>query len=77
MRFVPKLGSLDMHVRLAECEGVYISLVVEVGKTMIHEAMRALVAANCVQHVEKLCIRIESPIVFGNPGRREFLPKLL
>lgn len=63
-----------MHVRLANGEGVDIRLVVEVGKTVVDEAVSALVTANRIEDVEEFGVCLQAPVVLCNLGSREILP---
>ena len=66
---LPDARTLGGHVRLAEREGVDVRLVVEARKTVVHEAVRALVASDGVHDVEELGVGSETPIVLGDFGR--------
>ena len=66
---IPDTRALGSHVRLAEREGVDVRLVVEARKTVVHEAVRALVAPDGVHDVEELGVGSETPIVLGDLRR--------
>ena len=73
-RYVPDTGALGRHVRLSEREGVDVRLVLQTGEAVVHEPVRALVAADGVDDVEELCVGAEAPVVLCDLGRREVSP---
>ena len=63
---IPDARAFGGNVRLAEREGVDVRLVVEARKTVVHEAVRALVASDGVHDVQELGVGSETPIVLGD-----------
>lgn len=68
------MRALGRHARLAERERVHVGLVLEARKAVVHEAVRALVAAHGVDDVEELRVWAESPVVLRDLGRGEVSP---
>lgn len=66
-----------MHVRLAERERVDVRLVVEVREAVVHEAVRALVAAHSVENVDELRVGLEAPVLLRYRRSWEVLPVVM
>lgn len=64
-----------MHVWFANGKGVDIRLVVEVGKTVVDEAVSALVTANRIEDVEEFGVCLQAPVVLCNLRSWEILPE--
>lgn len=68
------MRALGRHARLAERERVHVGLVLEAREAVVHEAVRALVAAHGVDDVEELRVRAEPPVVLRDLGCRQVGP---
>ena len=48
----PKLCTLDVHIRLTDSKWVDVGLGVQVGKTVVDETVRRLIATNCIDNIK-------------------------